>query len=459
MARRRKKSDKKWELVVKPGDRIFVSRTAVIPSKKLSRRGVQGVRGDREYIPKMFGDVLPHASRNIIENYYRLENGRYRELRKRRNRARQYSREIFDELVKHLGLGKRDLRGRRIVRYLWRKSREIARHQVDLEMMGGILVPRINSVSLWLVDDHVWKPATPTKISIDGFENIFFTSVAINTHRGWVHIDLEPSKEFYKLLARGFKPTSHAKIKPDRRNRRVIFHLSLEKEVEIYRPENIVKPVDVNERIVYGDHVINKESDTDIDRGYRWKKLAEDLQKRYSFPRYPAWRRRRGILNSIRSYHRKSRNILEDWARKTSLEIVRFAMRLGYAVAREDLGGLIESPRKLPKDHGKKLIIMGYKRIGKWIDWQVEKRGVQIAIVKPNGISSKCSKCDSKGLEETGYRRLGYPRCRFEGDRDVIGKLNIRKRAQKILGISWGSLVTLSTPQMIDANPNRWGNV
>jgi transposase len=47
-------------------------------------------------------------------------------------------------------------------------------------------------------------------------------------------------------LARGFKPTSHAKIKLDRKNRRAIFHLSLEKEVEIYRPENI-KPVDVNE--------------------------------------------------------------------------------------------------------------------------------------------------------------------------------------------------------------------
>jgi hypothetical protein len=87
-------------------------------------------------------------------------------------------------------------------------------------MMEGILVPRINSVSLWLVDDHVWKLVNPTKININGFENIFFTSVAINTHRGWVHLDLEPSKEFYKLLARGFKPTSHAKIKLDRKNRR-----------------------------------------------------------------------------------------------------------------------------------------------------------------------------------------------------------------------------------------------
>jgi hypothetical protein len=98
-------------------------------------------------------------------------------------------------------------------------------------MSNGILVLRINGVSLWLVDDHVWKPVNPTKININGVENTFFTSVAINTHRGWVHLDLEPSKEFYKLLARGFKPTSHAKIKPGRKNRRALFHLSLETDL------------------------------------------------------------------------------------------------------------------------------------------------------------------------------------------------------------------------------------
>jgi putative transposase len=112
-------------------------------------------------------------------------------------------------------------------------------------MMEEILVPRIDSVSLWLVNDHVWKLVNPTKISIDGIENTSFTRVAINTHRGWVYLDLEPSKEYYKPLARGFKPSSHAKIKLDRMSRRVIFHLSLEKEVKIYRPENIVKPVNV----------------------------------------------------------------------------------------------------------------------------------------------------------------------------------------------------------------------
>jgi len=95
---------------------------------------------------KILENVLPNASRNIIENHRVLRNEKYHELRKiypdipshyihglyqdavervsslRRDRARQYAGEIFDELVKYLGLGKRDLKGRRIVRYLWKRS-------------------------------------------------------------------------------------------------------------------------------------------------------------------------------------------------------------------------------------------------------------------------------------------------------------------------------------------------
>jgi IS605 OrfB family transposase len=132
-----------------------------------------------------------------------------------------------------------------------------------------------------------------------------------------------------------------------------------------HQPRDVIA-VDVNERkIVYGDHVINGEKDTEIGEAHRWKKLAEDLQKRYSSPRYPAWRRK-AILNRIRSYHRKARDILEDWARKTSLEIVMMAKKLGYAVAREDLTGLINSLRKIKnKDHRMRLIIMSYARLGR----------------------------------------------------------------------------------------------
>jgi len=90
-----------------------------------------------------------------------------------------------------------------------------------------------------------------------------------------------------------------------------------------YQPKDVMA-IDINEKIiVYGDDKINKDINTAIDRAYRWKILAENLQRKYSSPRYPAWKRRRGVLNRIRSYHRKAKNVLEDWARKSSLKMVR----------------------------------------------------------------------------------------------------------------------------------------
>jgi len=224
-----------------------------------------------------------------------------------------------------------------------------------------------------------------------------------------------------------------------------------------YVPIDVIG-VDINEqKIVYGDEIINIEKDTAIDKAYKYIKLAEDLQRRYSSSRYLVWRRRRGILNRIRFYHEKARNILNDWTRKISLEIIRLAKELRYAVSREDLTNLIKSLRKLPKDHKTKLIIMGYSRIERWIDWQAEKNSVPYIKVDPNGTSSECPKCDYKGLEEVGYRRLRCPRCGFEADRDVIGKLNVRKRGLRKLGIypRGGSLATPTAPQMTDVTPNR----
>jgi hypothetical protein len=42
--------------------------------------------------------------------------------------------------------------------------------------------------------------------------------------------------------------------------------------------------------------------------------------------------------------------------------------------------------------------------------------------------------CDTE-IIENGYRRLRCPRYSFEADREVVGKLNTRKRALKMLGI------------------------
>ena len=81
MARGKRKRDNRWMWVAKPGDKIVTSGTAVIPSKKLSRREFRALEEVVNIYSRMLGDVLPHASRNIIESYYRLKNEKYRELR------------------------------------------------------------------------------------------------------------------------------------------------------------------------------------------------------------------------------------------------------------------------------------------------------------------------------------------------------------------------------------------
>jgi hypothetical protein len=63
MTRGRKKRDKKWMWVAKPGDKIVTSRTVILPSKKLSRREFMALEEILNIYSKMLGDVLPHTSR------------------------------------------------------------------------------------------------------------------------------------------------------------------------------------------------------------------------------------------------------------------------------------------------------------------------------------------------------------------------------------------------------------
>jgi len=80
------------------------------------------------------------------------------------------------------------------------------------------------------------------------------------------------------------------------------------------------------------------------------------------------------------------------------------------------------------------------------------KLGVPLVTVDPRGTSSECPRCGSK-LVENRYRRLKCLRCGFEADRDLVGALNIRRKA---LAKMEGSLTTPTAPQMTDVAPNRW---
>jgi predicted transposase len=92
-----------------------------------------------------------------------------------------------------------------------------------------------------------------------------------------------------------------------------------------YIPRGVLA-VDINEKqIVVGNSLFELRLGTAVERALHYKRLAEELQKKYSSPRYNAWLRRRGTLNRIRYFHRKARNIVEDWAKKTSHKIASLA--------------------------------------------------------------------------------------------------------------------------------------
>ena len=213
-----------------------------------------------------------------------------------------------------------------------------------------------------------------------------------------------------------------------------------------------VLAADVNEKhIVVGNSQHEYRFETAVEKALHYKHLAEELQKKCSSPKYNAWLRRRGVRDRIRYFHRRARSIIRDWVKKTSHKIASLAKQHLYAVAKEDLTNLVESLRKLPKEHRVSLLILSYRKLEHWIDWQCEKNGAPLIVVEPRGTSTTCPMCSSK-LIENGYRRLRCSRCGFEANRDTVAVLNIEKRA---LVQMWGALTPLNAPQVTDVAPNR----
>ena len=220
-----------------------------------------------------------------------------------------------------------------------------------------------------------------------------------------------------------------------------------------YAPKGVLA-VDVNERqIVVGNSRVEQRIETPVERALRYERLAERLQEKYSSARYSAWLRRSGIRRRVRYFRRKAKNILEDWARKTAHTIISLARQGQLAVAREDLTGLVESLRRLPKSHRTALIALGYRRLAFWMDWQAEKGGVPILVVDPAGTSSTCPRCGTE-LVEAGHRRLRCPRCGLEADRDTIAILNIERRALSQMG---GALTPPDCPPNDRCKPEQMG--
>jgi len=212
----------------------------------------------------------------------------------------------------------------------------------------------------------------------------------------------------------------------------------------LVEPRGIIA-VDVNERYVYyGNAQWTRKVKTPVEKAAHLRELAERLAERRSTTHHPPWRKGKELQARIWHYYEKARNNVEDWAKKTAKRIVEEARERQYALAVEDLTGLKEAIRELPKEHRVKLMALAYRRLIKWIKWQAAKRGVLVIEVDPRGTSTTCPKCGGK-MKEVEYRRMKCTACGFEAGRDVVAILNIEKKAREKLGNPSFSPLVVST--------------
>jgi len=220
--------------------------------------------------------------------------------------------------------------------------------------------------------------------------------------------------------------------------------------VEIPRPTPVeprgIIAVDINERYVYyGNSQRIRKVETLVEKAVQLRKLAEELKRKYSSTHHRVERKSKRLQERISRFYKKAKDVVEDWAKKTAVRIVEEARRQSCAVAVENLTGLVEAIRELPKEHRVKLMVLAYRRLLWWIKWQATKRGVMVVEVDPRGTSTTCPKCGGK-MEEMTHRRMKCTACGYEAGRDVVAVLNIERRAREKLSNPAFSPLAVLTP-------------
>ncbi len=274
--------------------------------------------------------------------------------------------------------------------------------------------PEVNSVSIWL-DDHLWRANS-------------LTSIEVATHRGWVLLEVIPHKQYWKYVNKGWKLASEAKIKLDKRGRRLVIYLTFVKDVEEHRSRGFV-PVDVNENnvtaLIDGSVYLFETNTGRIVLGYyyRRKRIQEKYDKLYGVKS----RIKRKILKKLNERRKKL-----DARWKIANIIVREASRRGYAVVMERLG-------RRPAEHmiarisdeqlRHRVFQASFKGVQRAIEEKAREYGVPVIYVDPKNTSRLCPVHGSEIAYEDGSR---VGRCTKGGEiwhRDAAAVWNLLLKA------------------------------
>jgi len=364
-----------------------VTRTVIVPSVRLSERKLRVFKELEELYRQVLIELVDHGFRNNIDSFTRLKSDKYRELRRR-----------FQQLPSHYIYTACQDASTRIKSFNKLRKRGLAKSEK----------PEVKKVSIWL-DDHLWR-----------VKNLM--SIEIATHNGWVTIELEPHKQYWRYINSGWVLRTQPKIKINYRRRRLLVYFMFVKAVDV--DENGVKhviSVDVNE-----DNVTVKV----LDRVF----ILETGVKRLTI----GYARYREVVQGVkgngyvsRAVHGRERKRKKDIRLKIANIVANTARKLNAVVILERLPK--QCPRNMIKDvrdpvlrH--RIYQAGFRGVIKAIEEKCLERRVPVVKMDPRNTSSICPFCGSKLMRGNAPRQLKCPKCGFKAGRDVVAVLNLERK-------------------------------
>jgi len=369
-------------------------RTVVVRSEQLPRRAFKVFVELEGMYRNLVEQLVLYAVNNGITKFTRLKAERYHEVRS-----------LYPQLPSHY------------VYTACQDAAERAHSFLRLRRMGRARkpYPEVRGVSIWL-DDHLWRA--------EGL-----TSISMTTHRGRVRVSVELNKHFLRYVNRGWRLASEAKVKLDRRDRRLVFYLTFKKEVSEYRPKGYIT-VDVNEdaEAVLIDGLVYL-LETDLSRVtlgyyYRRKRVQERYDRVYGLGSRPERKIFKRLSNNEGALKKEIR-----W--KLAALIAREAARRQAAIVLERLG---KEPANHMIEHIKdpqlrhRVFQAAFKGMQRAIEEKAREYGVPVIYIDPRNTSRTCP---IHGAEII-YGRDRHGTCSKGGEtwhRDVVACYNLLLRA------------------------------
>jgi len=370
-----------------------VVKTIVLKSAPLPRRVFRIFTELEGMYRNMVEQLTLFAVRSDIASFTKLKALKYRELRN-----------TYPHLPSHYAYTACQDASTRARSFLKLKKRGLAEKEY----------PEVKSISIWL-DDHLWR--------LEGL-----TTIWIAIRKGWVRVELEPHKHFWKHVNGYWRISSEAKVKLDRRSRRLIIYLTFKKSVESCEPRGFMT-VDVNEDrvavLVDGSIYLFETGFRDIVLGYYYRRKS--IQEKYDGLYGVKSRIKKRALRKLKERKRKN-----DLRWKLANIIVRVARERQYAVVLERLG---RNPAREMINHVRdgqlrhRIFQASFKGVQRAIEKKARENGIPAIRVDPRNTSRLCPLHSSLIVYSNGSR-IG--RCSAGSElwhRDVVACWNLLLKA------------------------------